>query len=192
MAFNIDAFRTNGLSDGGARPAFFKVLMTFPQAITNSTTEQRHPFLISAATLPESFIGQVKAPYFGRDVNFAGDRVFGNWTVNVFNTEDFLLRKSFERWHAGINSIVPNLMLENWTPADYKTTAQVDQYSKAGPDEGNIIRTYHFDGLFPLEIDRIEVNWAAKDQFETFRVTFAYDYWVPTDLQNTGTIDDFN
>lgn len=192
MPFDINAFRANGLVDGGARPTLFKVLLTFPAAVTNSEAEQRHPFLISAATLPESSLGVVEVPYFGRTVRYAGDRTFGTWTVNVMNTEDFLLKKTFEKWHAGINSIVPNLMIDGWTPADYKTSAQIDQYSKAGPAEGNIIRSYHFDGLFPLSVDSIDVNWASKDQVETFRVTFAYDFWLPTDLQNLGVPEDFN
>lgn len=192
MPFNIDNFRSKGLESAGARPTAFEVLMKFPDALADSDTISKHPYLISAATLPASDIGEIRVPYFGRDVTYPGDRTFGRWTVNVMNDEDFLLKKAFERWQAGINSIVPNVMIEEWKPADYKTNAEVRQYSKAGPAEGKIIRNYHFDGLWPMHVGDIRLGWGLKDTIESFEVTFAYDFWIPNDLQSLGGPEDFN
>lgn len=191
MAFDIDAFRSNGLISGGARPSAFEVNITFPAEIADSKTNQTHRFLIKAASLPASDLGVVDVPYFGRSVRYAGDRTFGAWQVTVMNDEDFGLKNAFERWHAGINSIVPNVMIEGWKPANYKLSAIVKQYSKAGPIGGNITKAYYFDGLFPTKVGGIELDWSSKDQIEMFNVEFSYDFWLPNDQANLGIIDDF-
>ena len=58
------------------------------------------------------------------------------------------------------------------SPALYKSTAQVTQFSKTGVP----LRVYNFVGIFPTEVAAIEMDWAA-DAVSEFTVTFTYDYW---------------
>lgn len=193
MPFDINTFTSKGLEFMGARPTLFEVILTPPTGLGDSSFLSKHPLLIRASSIPESFIGVVEVPYFGRKVRYPGDRTFGSWAVTVMNDEDFLLRKFFERWHATINSIVPNLMEEGTDSRaiNVKGSGIVNQYSKAGPAEGKIIRSYDFQGLWPARVDPIGLDYSRNDTIEEFDVTFSYDYWLPTDGNRSGVPGDF-
>ena len=180
MAFNITDIRS-GLALGGARPTLFKVELTNP---VNTGADAIAPFLIQATSLPASTIGQIEVPYFGRKIKVAGDRTFDAWQVTVMNDEDFKVRHSLELWHNSINNVLTNINAgATSAPSRYKSTALVTQYGKSG----NMLRRYKFNGLFPVEISTIDLDWNSTDQIETFSATFAYD-WYEVDGGETGRI----
>lgn len=180
MAFNINEIRA-GLALGGARPTLFRVEITNP---VNNAGDSIAPFLIQTSSLPNSTINPIEVPYFGRKIKIAGDRTFDTWSVTVMNDEDFKVRHTLELWHNQINSLESNLNLNaSSSPLLYKSTALVTQYGKAG----DALRRYKFNGLFPIEISTIDLDWNSTDQIETFSVTFAYD-WYEVDAGNTGIV----
>lgn len=193
MPLDLNEFAAKGLDLMGARPTLFQVILSPPPGLSDSNFVAKHPFLIRAASLPESSIGVVEVPYFGRKIRYPGDRTFGAWATTVMNDEDFLLKKFFERWHATINSIVPNVMEEgtNSRANNIKGSAIINQYSKAGPAEGKIIRSYFFSGLWPMDVDPIATDWGRNDTIEEYNVKFSYDYWLPNDGNTTGVPGDF-
>ena len=75
-----------------------------------------------------------------------------------------------EAWSNAINSHDGNLRA---LPQDYKSNALITQFSK----DGSPLRTYVFEGLFPVAIDGIGMDWDARDQIEEYGVTFQYDMW---------------
>jgi hypothetical protein len=115
-------------------------------------------------------VGQYTVPYFGRQVKYAGGRTFADWTVTVINDEDFAIRNSMEEWMNFINSHDSN---SRGLPQQYKSTGQVTQYSK----DGSPLRTYVFEGMFPISVDGIQLDWSQTDSIEEFGVTFQYDLW---------------
>jgi hypothetical protein len=163
--FSINNILSN-FSLEGARPTLFNVSLTNPQ---DSSSDQISQFLIQAASIPESTLGNIAVPYFGRVVNFAGDRTYAPWDVTVMNDETFAIRNTLEAWSDSINSKEQNLR----TLAGYKSTATVNQLGKTG----TTIRTYMFHGIYPARIDPIRLDWGDMNQFERFNVTFMYDYW---------------
>ncbi len=167
MAFNVEKFKAN-LPLGGARPTLFNV------EISSAPVRglERAPFLVRTAQIPQSTIGQMIMPYFGRQIKFAGDRQFVDWTVTVINDEDFQIRNALESWHQQINGLETNRRTRN----DFKGEARVIQYAK----DGKVLREYTFRGLWPLDVSPIELDWEAQDQFEQFSVTWAYDYFEIT------------
>ena len=169
MAFNISNFTSNFAGDG-ARPNLFEVDIT--------RIGQNFSFLCKAAQLPGSTVGLVEVPYFGRNVKYAGNRTFAEWTVTVLNDEDFAVRNAFEILMQDINSHEENLAA---VLADgYQFDALVKQYSKVG----DIIKTYEFKGMFPTDISPIELDWGSNDTIEEYQVTLAYQYWTsPTSAQ---------
>jgi hypothetical protein len=169
MAFNISNFTANFAGDG-ARPNLFEVDIT--------RIGQNLSFLCKAAQLPGSTIGLLEIPYFGRNVKFAGNRTFAEWTVSILNDEDFAVRNALEILMQDINSHEENLAA---VLADgYQFDAIVKQYSKVG----DIIKTYEFVGMFPTDISPIELDWGSNDTVEEYQVTFAYQYWTsPTSAQ---------
>ena len=109
MAFNVAEFRSNMINDG-ARPNLFEVTLTIPTVADNAiAAAQKSVFMCKTAQLPGSTIGQVPLYYFGREIKFAGNRSFTDWTVQILNDEDFTIRNSMESWMNAINSHSTNL-----------------------------------------------------------------------------------
>ncbi|MBT4995835.1 MAG: hypothetical protein HOM88_05125 [Hellea sp.] len=166
MAFNINQFKSE-LVGGGARPTLFEVQITNPVA---PGADFKVPFMVRSAGIPESTVGQYVVPYFGREVKYAGDRVFADWSVTIINDEDFAIRNAMEAWSNSINSHDSNV---RGLPQDYKSNGLITQFSK----NGSVLRTYVFEGMFPTAIEGIQMDWQQQDTIEEFGVTFQYDLW---------------
>ena len=170
MAFNINLFQ-GAMRLGGARPSLFQVNITNP---ANGAGDLVTPFMVKTAQIPASTITNIPVNYFGRPVNFAGNRTFEEWTVTVINDEDFAIRNAMEQWQNTINSVQGNLRTFGASsPVLYKSNAQVTQFSKTGVP----IRVYSFVGIYPTTLSAIDVSWDTADSLEEFTVGFTYDYW---------------
>ena len=175
MAFNVGEFRANMLGDG-ARPNLFAVTLTFPTNVTNGTAAgQKTTFMAKAAQLPGSTLGSVPVYYFGRELKFAGNRTFTDWTLQIINDEDFVVRNALESWMNSINSNEGNIRNANAsTPTSYSVDAQVTQFGKTGQP----IKSYNFVGMFPLDVAPIDLDWGSNDTIEEYSATFAFQYWT--------------
>lgn len=165
MAFNINEVRANFQFEG-ARPTLFSVDIFNP---VDSAADNTVQFLASSTQIPESQLGNIPVPYFGRVINFAGDRSYDPWNVTIMNDEDFAIRNALEAWSDAINMKVENVR----TTAQYKSTARVTQLGK----DGQVLRVYRFHGIYPSRIEPIRLDWSDTNQFERFGVQFTYDYW---------------
>lgn len=181
MAFNINEFKSQGLIRGGQRPSLFKVRFSaIPAGVPDNSFDLE--FMCRSAQIPASTIEPIEVPYFGRKMKVAGDRTFQDWTITIINDEDFRHRNMFEAWHNKINALVSNRQDSDPDALmDYKVQAEVLQYGKTGPsDDSGIVRGYAFEGIFPVDISSINLDWDAANVIGTFDVTLSYDYWVPT------------
>ena len=130
--------------------------------------------MAKAAQLPGSTVGTVPVYYFGRELKFAGNRTFTDWTLQIINDEDFVIRNSLESWMNAINSHASNVRNSGAVnPSNYSVDAIVTQYGKAG----DVLKTYKFVGLFPVDIAPIDLDWGTNDSVEEFSTTFAFQYW---------------
>jgi hypothetical protein len=174
MAFNVAEFRANLIGDG-ARPNLFQVTLTFPTIAANGTAAgQKTTFMAKGAQLPGSTIGQVPLFYFGRELKFAGNRQFADWTLQIINDEDFTIRRALESWMNGINSHAGNVRTGAAAgPSGYTVDALVTQYGKTG----DTLKTYKFVGVYPLDLAPIDLDWGSNDTIEEYAVTFAYQWW---------------
>lgn len=180
MAFDIQRFRAQMQFDG-ARPNLFDCSLNFPAIIQGGQfASQKLTFMARAAQLPGSTVNSVPVMYFGRELKFAGNRNFADWTVTIMNDEDFVVRTAFERWMNGINSHTSNLRDDEFLQGDagYQQDGFVTQYGKtATVGQNGILRKYRFVGMFPVDISPIELDWAQNDTIEEYSVTFAYQWW---------------
>jgi hypothetical protein len=127
-----------------------------------------------ATSLPPSIVGVATQFYFGRQVKFAGDRQFPDWSLTIINDEDFIIRNAFETWSDKLNSHSQNVRAAGAINSTlYCCDATVTQYSKIGTP----IKSYKFVGMFPNTVDPIQVDWGSNDRIEEFNVTFSYQYW---------------
>jgi len=183
MAFNVNEFRTNLVGDG-ARPNLFDISFVFPTVVASGFAGQKMTVMAKSAQLPGVSIGTVPVNYFGRELKFAGNRTFTDWTVTIINDEDFEIRRAFEDWSSQINSHVGNLRATNAVnPTSYQCDGTVRQYAKSG---GIPIKVYKFVGLFPTDISPIDLDWGSNDTIEEFTVTFSYQWWESNTTDNVG------
>ena len=191
---SIIDFRSR-LKGGGARSNLFEVQMAFPD-FAKPVNEALNdiPFLVKAAEIPASNIGNIPVPFRGRILPIAGDRTFDPWTVTIINDTNFRLRDVMERWSDGINDIQTAQGTTN--PEEYQTQAKVLQLSRGIDTNGKvrsnsnipILREYDFIGIYPNVVSSIPLDHGATDQIEEFQVTFNYLYYeVRGKDDKTGT-----
>ena len=182
MAFNVTDFK-EAMTYDGARPNLFKVTFTDSTDTTvfkpSSMSSPAPDMFCRASSIPGATLGAVVVPYFGREVKFAGNRTYADWTVTVINDETFEVRSMMEKWMNQIN------LTENNTRSgalaavgNYYATATVHQLSKQKAEE--TVRSYTFNNMFPIDISEITLDWGDNDSIEEFTCTFAYDYWTST------------
>jgi len=172
---DITNFRQR-LNKGGVRSNLFEVeIKDIPGGGQDVQDEVR--FLVKAAEIPASNIGNIPVPFRGRVLPVAGDRTFDPWTVTIINN-DFKIRDTMERWSNFINDMV--LANGSVDPASYQKGALVKQLSRdsSSGDSINVIRQYNFVGIYPNVISNIPLDYGATDQIEEFQVTFNYLYWT--------------
>jgi len=182
--FDISAFKSGGLTLGGARSSLFQVVfgatgttLDTLSSNLNLTGQDKFSFTCRGASIPPATIGVIEAPYFGRRLPLAGDRTFPPWTVTVMNDEDWSVRSLFESWSNALNSLQSNVRSPAFVNGEdnYKADFSVLQYSKTG----SVIAQYQIIGAWPSQVDPIQLDWDNQNQIETFGVTLTYDYWLP-------------
>ena len=185
---NIQEFRSR-MTGGGARSNLFEVEITFPDGlgINESLVSDKVPFLVKAAEIPASNLGNIPVPYRGRVLPIAGDRTFDPWTVTVINDTDFLIRDAMEKWSNSINDLQTSQGIID--PADYQTNAKVKQLSRKGgndPGKIDVLREYRFEGIYPNVVSSIPLDYGATDQIEEFQVTFNYLFYEIVGANGVG------
>ena len=191
---SIVDFRSR-MKGGGARSNLFEVQMSFPDfAKPVSEALNDIPFLVKAAEIPASNIGNIPVPFRGRILPIAGDRTFDPWTVTIINDTNFRLRDVMERWSDGINDI--QTAQGTIDPETYQQTAKVLQLSRGissntkvvSSSDIPVLREYDFIGIYPNVVSSIPLDHGATDQIEEFQVTFNYLYYeVRGKKDGTGT-----
>lgn len=172
---NISGFRT--ALTGGSRPNQFRVRLTFPAVISDSTSAARSgEFLCEASQLPGSTLGVAQAMFRGRRIPLAGDRQFQPWSITVVNDVNFLMRNTFESWMHYINNVRDNTGVQD--PHLYSTDMGIDQLDR----NDNVIKSYQFRSAFPVVVDPINLNFGDNDSLERFNVTLEYVSWDSVNL----------
>ena len=195
----INSFKAK-LVGGGARPNLFEVALAFPDLLTTTgasgktTPTEESRFMVKAAELPASNVGDIPVNFRGRILHVAGDRTFDPWTVTIINNTDWDLRKKFEDWSNYINDRTFDNGITN--PTSYHAEAVVKQLArgkKAGTakeDKIPVVAQYKFFGMWPSQVSSIALDYGSTDTIEEFQVTFQVEYWAPsygeTNLNDPG------
>lgn len=162
---NITNFKT-ALANGGARPNQFRVFIPFPTGEANENEQ----LLVSGAALPASTVNPVITQYRGREVKFAGERIFDPWTITIINNEKQTLRRLFEDWMELINNKEDNSGSTEWRT--YQQDVIVEHL-----DRNDVPLTggkYILKEAFPINMSEIALQYAQNDIIEEFTVTFQY------------------
>ncbi len=158
------------LSDGGARPNQFRVNLQFPGEVGHPGVD--YDLLVTGAAIPASTVNPVITQFRGREVKFAGERIFDPWTITVINSADFKVREQFEAWMELINNKTDNSGKISW--ADYQVDMSVEHL-----DRNNVaIQSYTLVQAFPINMSEIALQYAQNDIIEEFTVTFQYQHYI--------------
>ena len=128
-----------------------------------------------------------KAPKLSwRNFKQPGERTYPQWTVTFINDEDFQLRNALEKWMdylTGVDKIGMtniNVVGQGVGPGQnrieertYFGTAVAKQYSK----NGNVLKAYKFDYIYPVTLTDISMSWDSIGQIEEYSCTFDYQYF---------------
>ena len=182
---SITNFRDR-LVGGGARSNLFEVNITLPNGVFGLLdVDADMRFMIKAAEIPASNIGNIPVPFRGRVLPVAGDRTFDPWTVTIINDQKFNIRDAMEQWTNLINDL--QFAGGDINPADYQTKAEVFQLGRNAKTDGldqtggegiPVLRQYNFEGIYPNTVSAIPLDYGATDQIEEFQVTFNYLFWT--------------
>ena len=170
--FNVERFKS-ALTNGGARPNQFAVQLSFPTYVaTQSLAVARAPFLVSIAELPGQTVNPAIVQYRGREVKFAGDRIYAPWTVTILNDSDMSIRNALEQWTGGMEDYASKF--GRLQPSEYQRDLQVFQLDR----NGNILKSYNLVNAFPVDISPVALDFGANDQISQFTVTFQYQHFT--------------
>jgi hypothetical protein len=168
------------LLGGGARANQFRVELTFPSFVAAGTLAgAKAQFLCRSASLPASTVNPIPVPFRGKQVKVAGERQYSDWSVQIYNDTDFLIRNAFEQWSNGIanHTQVGGLV----TPAQYQSDMTVNQLDR----NGLVLKSYKIVNAWPVNIGEIQLDYAQDGQIEEFPVQFTFDYWIALDGTTT-------
>lgn len=170
MTLDINAFKQRIRHP--ARPTHFLVQLNFPG---NDNTESDQ-FYCKGAQIPSSNIGMVELSYMGRKAKYAGDRTYDDWSITIYNDDDFTIRKKFERWLELINTTKTNISEIDWAKI------QTDMIVFHLNGQNKIIKQYIFKNAWPtMPGDAIDLAWDNNDTAEEYTVNISYDYWESPD-----------
>ena len=184
----IDDFKGK-LVGGGARPNLFEVELNFPAGLdidAAGDVPEKMRFMIKAAELPASNVGDIPVAFRGRILHVAGDRTFDPWTVTIINDVDFGIRRAMERWSNAINNHEFDSGETN--PNTYQSDANVFQLGRKVSKDGEaaipVLRRYKFHGIYPTQVSPIPLDYGSTDAIEEFQVQFQVHWW---DAYRDGT-----
>ena len=169
----VDAFRGR-MAGGGARANLFEVNVNYP-GLSGGDTELTN-FMCRATQLPGVAMNPVEVPFRGRMVKFPGDRTFEDWTMTVYNDQNFAVRDAVETWMNAMNSHITNVgvAVDNAGYGTYLADIDINQLNESG----STVKKYKLRNAFPTSVSAIELSYDQTTSIEEFTVTLAYDYWT--------------
>lgn len=182
--FNVERFKS-ALTNGGLRPNQFAVQLSFPTYVSSGALAvTRAPFLVSVAELPGQTVNPAIVQYRGREVKFAGDRIYAPWTITVLNDSQMSIRNAIEQWMTGMEDLQTKVGRLN--PAEYQRNLEVFQLDR----NGNILKSYTLLDAFPVDLSPVGLDFGANDTISTFTCTWQYQSFVTSGGQggNLGSI----
>ena len=182
--FNVERFKS-ALTNGGARPNQFAVQLSFPTYVAaQSIAVARAPFLVNIAELPGQTVNPAIVQYRGREVKFAGDRIFAPYTITVMNDAEMSIRNGMEQWMNGMDDYAEKF--GRLQPSEYQRDIDILQLDR----NGNILKSYKLVNAFPVDLSPVALDFGANDQISQFTVTLQYQHFT-TSSNPLGSIVNF-
>jgi len=172
MLRSINNFRNNFQ---GTRPNRFRISIDLPTGAQIAKLD-----LYGKATqVPTASMGVIPVPWMGRVIKFSGERLFPDWTVQIYDAgggDD--TRAFFMQWLEKMNTAETHALNYNETG---EATVRFDDFGSSQSAPGGqtgFTRSFTLKHIFPIDVGPLELSYDASDSFSEFTVTFAYDYLI--------------
>lgn len=152
-----------------ARPTLFNVQIS--GAPVQSISADHMKFTCKAASLPASTFGNIEVPFYARKVNFNGDRTYSEWTTTIIADNSWTLYKQIFNWHVKMNHPSDNVA-SSTNMNSFKADGLVTMYDAAGSPT----LQFKLIGLYPLELQQLDIDWGNNDTTADIMVTWRYDW----------------
>lgn len=146
-----------------ARPNLFEIEIPY--------LGQNFKFKAKAGTMPAATVEKIPVGYMNRKLNVAGDRIFDDWTITIYNDSAHNTRQAIVDWNAMTHGMGNEITGD--IPEAYKKPGIVRQKDR----NGNTTKEYTIVGLFPTNVGEVTLDWDDNNTVSTFEATFALDWW---------------
>lgn len=181
MPNSIENFKKS--FNGGTRVNRFEVSCSWPAFSTSTSTTTSADLLKYKAvstSFPSATINPIMIPYRGRFVNYAGDRQYGVWSVEVYDDSGLDLWHYFNLWHERIDghwTHIKKAANGNGASTDFTyNDLQTDMTVKQLDINGSPIRTIVLKKAWPSRVTQINLDMSNADPVK-FSVEFMFDYF---------------
>lgn len=139
-------------------------------------------FGVKAAVFPASTVGDVVVNYMGRQIHWYGDRSYGGqWATTCILDGRWELFNVLYAWNQGLggsNRIVSHDINKH---NNFKHDAYVTAYST----DGQVAHRIVLKGLWPQDLQDINMDWTQTDAAIDLGITWVYDYVLTDSVQPT-------
>jgi hypothetical protein len=157
----------------GARANKYRVIFSFPPALSGDTALEEVDVLAKSALAPSKEVGQIQLWNQGRKLVIPGDTVYDNtWALDFYLDESHGLRHDFVKWMDAADNFQKNQHSGN--PLEVMVDLKVQQLDSMG----NPTATYTLHHCFPQNVGEVTYADDTPDTVAEFNVVFSYTDWV--------------
>lgn len=132
-----------------------------------------------AVSFPGTQIGMIPVSYQGRIIKFSGERQFGEWSIQVYDSSVNHIRQLFETWMQTMDSAKEHVINYN-VPANEWSVSYDDTTSTATAAGSQWRKKMTLKNVWPVDISPIDLSYESADSFSEFTLTLTYDYHIMT------------
>lgn len=167
---SVNDFRSQLL--GLARGTLFHVVITGAPVVSLNAALMR--VTLKSASLPADKMGRIQCPYFGRHINYPGDRAYDTWETTLIGDHSWENYRAIANWHSKMNHPSGNVAVTT-NALNFKADGNIYIYDQT--DQRRLTMT--LVGLMPLTLSEVSLDWGDNDKAIDLKVTWCFDWIQP-------------
>lgn len=173
---NVDKLRASIIDP--ARTNQFRVTVTFPQALNiNGKQVEQAQVLARTVNIPEAEIGEIRMMKGGKPIKFAGDRDYGDVSIDYRVDLNYAVHDLFLGWSDYIVSI--GGFGANRSFQDYTADVVIEALRQDDSDTPIVTKEWILRDVWPKNVSQIDMDDDSENQAVEFQITLAikdYEY----------------
>lgn len=177
--FSVDSFRSS-FADGLASPALFSfrltTIPTFMKDVVSQDVLRTMPMRVRKAQIPDMALQTNPVSYYGVPSKYPYENSTSDMNLEVISSGNLWEREFFSTWQNyiidyGTSDKNPTFDVAYYD--DFVAIAELDIFN----EDGDLVMTYKFEGVYPKTLTLVDVDWTSKDSVMYFSLELSYSYW---------------